>query len=107
MTWLPLFYWGYFVELCNLQFNISNVNISKILYAPLRLPSLLHCNTHKKVSLRLVPDMTLTLKKTTLPLEMGGSVHLPQPHSAMTMTLGLGSSYLGSYRELSSSLFTL
>ena len=30
MTWLPLFYWGYFVEFCNLQFNISNVNISNI-----------------------------------------------------------------------------
>ena len=27
---------------------------------------------------RLVPDMTLTLKKTTLTLKMGGSVHLPQ-----------------------------
>ena len=43
--WLDLFYLGYFVEFCNLQFNISKrqcvKNIfSKILYAPLRLPSL-------------------------------------------------------------------
>ena len=28
--------------------------------------------------LRLVPDMTLTLKKTILTLKLGGSVHLPQ-----------------------------
>ena len=29
-------------------------------------------------TVRLVPDMPLTLKKTTLTLKMGGNVHLPQ-----------------------------
>ena len=51
--------------------------------------------------------MTLTLKKTTLTPKMGGSVHLPQRGHvllAMAVLLGLGSSYLGSYRELSSNV---
>ena len=33
---------------------------------------------HNNVLIRLVPDMTLTLKKTTLTFKMGGRVHLPQ-----------------------------
>ena len=43
--------------------------------------------------MRLVPDMTLTLKKMTLTLKIGGGVHLPHyGHSAMAVLLGLGSS---------------
>ena len=51
---------------------------------------------------RLVPDMTLTLKKASLTLKIGGSVHLTQcGHVLLWLCYWVGSSYLGSYRELS------
>ena len=47
-------------------------NPMKLIFVGFEIP-----HTFESIGYRLVPDMTLTLKKTTLTLKMGGSVHLP------------------------------
>ena len=53
---------------------ISGTNLLRIIFEKPRKNAVSRFFSER----RLVPDMTLTLKKTTLTLKMGGSIHLPQ-----------------------------